>query len=199
MKIYLRSLIVVSLAFLPSPAMAEQEPKLLEQILQAKIVKTEALVADKFVVRAVEAQNAKMAHISKDEIASEDSKWIQSKAGDVYDQSVIKGYLSNDCSEFLKKFQQENPGFKEIFITDAKGLNVCQTNKTSDFYQADEEWWTRAFENGKGASYFGQMAYDESARSESYPIMVPVRDPATGKAIGVGKAVISFTSLVDEL
>ena len=73
------------------------------------------------------------------------------------------------------------------------------TNKTSDYYQADEAWWTETYANGLGKSLFGAIEYDESALAEAIPIYVPITDPDTGSAIGVMKAVCDITAIKMEL
>ena len=41
---------------------------------------------------------------------------------------------------------------QRYLLTDAKGAVIAATNKTSDYFQADERWWEEAYNNGKGAS-----------------------------------------------
>lgn len=51
-------------------------------------------------------------------------------------ENKVKDLLSNDASNLLMEFQDDNDGFSEIFITDANGQIASLTNKTSDYYQA---------------------------------------------------------------
>jgi hypothetical protein len=73
------------------------------------------------------------------------------------------------------------------------------TNKTSDYYQADEDWWVRAFAGDQGHFYYDEIEYDESAMSEAIPVYIPVIDPQTQKAIGVIKAVVDLVTIRMEL
>jgi hypothetical protein len=115
------------------------------------------------------------------------------------DNSVVSQHISEPVSEALLIFQEQNSGFKELFVTDMKGLNVGETNKTSDFLQADEAWWVGAFALGSGHAYWGDVEYDESARSESIPLYVPVMDASASRAIGVLKAVYDINAAKLEL
>ena len=96
-------------------------------------------------------------------------------------------------------FQEAHDGFPEIFVTDRHGLIVAQTNKTSDYNQADEDWWTRTFGDGAGQTHHGPIEYDESAQAEAISIYVPVVDPGSKKTIGVMKAVCDITAIKMEL
>lgn len=189
---------VVSVFFIPFSVFAEEQD-VLREILTRKIAEAASLVSQATVTDAAKSQNKKWENISQAEIQSLDKQWTQSKEDDDYDLMVIRGFMTNECARTLLEFQRSNPDFKEIFITDKQGLNVCQTNKTSDFYQADEAWWVKSYAQGSGLSYSGEIEYDESVQSQSVSVFLPVRDPADGKTIGVCKAVIGLFSLVDDL
>ena len=72
------------------------------------------------------------------------------------------------------------------------GLNVGQSDVTSDYWQGDEAKWQRSFNEGRGALYIGEIAWDESADSMLVQISVPIMidDSAIG-ALTVGKTVSS--------
>ena len=95
--------------------------------------------------------------------------------------------------------QEAHDAFPEIFVTDRYGLIVAETNKTSDYLQADESWWTKAFADGSGYTHHGAIEYDESDRFEAISLYVPVMDPETQQAIGVMKAVCDITAIKMEL
>ena len=85
----------------------------------------------------------------------------------------------------------------EVFVTNKYGANAAQTGKTSDYYQADEEWWQNAKEQGLCVT---DVAYDESAGIYSIDICIRV-DDEEGNFLGVLKAVLNIaeiTSIVDE-
>lgn len=194
-------LVVLSGAFILTAGLsyAHENGSPLEDILQVKITEAQGLVDDTAVIDAVHAQNKRWSGMDSAEINLMDDKWKASAPGDEYDKMVIQTVMSNDCSAHLRDFQKSNPEFDEIFITDDRGLNVCQTNKTSDFFQADEDWWVQGYADGKGHSYHGEIEYDDSARSESIPVFVPVTEPDGGRVIGVCKAVLGLSDLIEDL
>ena len=147
------------------------------------------------IIRLVRESNIKNEGISLSEIKKLDERWMSTEGLDEF----IRGFLTNEGSEILVEFQMVHDGYPEIFVTDAKGLNVALTNKTSDYYQADEEWWVRAYDEGRGKSFHGGIEYDESAMSEAIALYIPIMDPDTNKAIGVMKVIVDITAIKREL
>jgi hypothetical protein len=147
------------------------------------------------VVEAVRTANEKNAELTKAEIHRLDEKWQNTDGLDDF----IKSFLTNECAQHLLDFQEAHDEFPEVFITDRRGLIVAETNRTSDYYQADEQWWTQAYQDGRGQTHHGPIEYDESACAEAISLYVPVVDPDTQQAIGVVKAVCDITAIKMEL
>jgi hypothetical protein len=153
-----------------------------------------ALLEDEVLADEIRAANASNAELSMEEILSMDEQWISASVHDL----PVKPYLENAVSAKLREFVIKNPIFKEIFITDAVGLNVGMSNKTSDLYQADEEWWKESYSNGKGNLFHGPIEFDESSESRSIALFIPF--PAKdGRVIGIIKAIIDLESIKSEL
>jgi signal transduction histidine kinase len=115
-------------------------------------------------------------------------------------QKIIDNSLSVEIKEELesKEFYNEREGyevFSEIFATNKYGANIVQTQKTSDYYQADEEWWQIARETGL---HISDVEFDESAGV--YSINVGVRiDDKDGNFLGVMKTVLNIEEVVEIL
>ena len=73
-------------------------------------------------------------------------------------------------------------------MTSDRGVNVCETNKTTDYYQADEAWWTQTWEDGE--PWHSGLKFDESADLMGVSIHLAVRDPEGGELLGIAKAVL---------
>ena len=110
------------------------------------------------------------------------------KSRDTYNVQLL---LYNACAIKLKQFQARHPAFVEIFVTDLSGMNICQTNMTTDFYQADELWWQNSYDNGKGKLCYGEIGYDDSAAEVVAPIYMPIYQE-DHKLIGIAKALVSI-------
>jgi hypothetical protein len=169
--------------------------KELKQVLENKIELLENIVKNPRIIEKVRSSNSNNSDLNLSEILEIDKKWRETEGIDDF----IKSLLTNESAQYLIDFQEEHDEFVEIFITDKKGLIVGETNKTSDYYQADEQWWVKSYNQGTGNTYYGKIEYDESAIAESIPIYVPVIDPGINKAIGVIKAICDITAIKMEL
>lgn len=96
---------------------------------------------------------------------------------------------SYPCSQRLKEIRDNLTMVDEIFATDLAGLNACQSNKTSDYYQADESWWHSAVFGTRRLRY----EYDRSTRESSASVFVPIH--SDGRRLGAMKAVFNLKHL----
>jgi PAS domain S-box-containing protein len=114
-------------------------------------------------------------------------------------EKVKDALLGSPASFVLKDLGLSHSGLgAEIFITDIKGALVATTQKTSDYYQADEEWWQQIYAGGVKAHYLSGVEYDQSAGTYSFSLACPVVD-ARNTMIGVMKAVIKKDMLFDSV
>ena len=103
-----------------------------EEVLQNKIDLVKRLIAaNPRIIESITNMNEANKNITFSEIKKLDDDWMTTGA-----ESKVKDLLSNDTSNLLMEFQDDNDGFSEIFITDANGQIASLTNKTSDYYQA---------------------------------------------------------------
>jgi hypothetical protein len=118
-----------------------------------------------------------------------DLRWRRVEEG----HRFIEENTSQAASEIMLTFQALHPQFVEVFATDAIGLNIGLTNRTTDFYQADEEWWQKSFKFN-GDAFSGEIEFDVSSQNWVVPIYVPIRDEK-GRAIGVVKALLNSAAI----
>lgn len=166
-----------------------------EAVLDRKIALIRELVEDPVIVNEVKKANQQHKDISLQEILKLDTRWRSTEGIDEF----IEPFLTNEIAHKLIEFQERHPGFSEIFVVDMYGLNAGQTNKTTDYYQADEDWWIGAYNSGKGKASHGAIEFDESAQTEAISLYIPVMDRINNKAIGVIKAVVSITAIKMDL
>lgn len=116
--------------------------------------------------RNFEARNRTLA-----EIKELDEKWIKSK--DIEDW--MKSYFDNPASKFLLEKEKEFQGLiKEIFVMDYQGCNVALTDKTSDFWQGDEDKFNKSY--GEKRIFIDRISFDLSTRTNSKQISLPLYD-----------------------
>ncbi len=124
--------------------------------------------------------------------ASKDKEWAQASA----DSLMVNRYISSMLSLRLKELTKRKGNIAEIFFTDRYGGLVVASEKTSDFYQADEEWWQKTFNAGRGSVFIGELEFDQSSGTWSITISVPVYNNKA-EVIGVCKAVFNTLRFSD--
>ena len=130
----------------------------LQQLAAGKIAE---IASSAEVISAVKAQNEVTASYDQAKVDELDKQWRAE--ADAADQPMIDGVLDNALSTYLAEVQSGSDGlFTEIFVMDAKGLNVGQSDVTSDYWQGDEAKWKETFLAGKGAIHVGDLEKDES-------------------------------------
>ena len=142
-----------------------------------------AVITNPMIVDAIKAQNAKTKDLSQADIDALDQQW---RAGDA---SLIDGVLANEVSGYLAGAVAEGQGaFSEIFVMDARGLNVGQSARTSDYWQGDEAKWQETFLAGAGSVHVSDVEEDESTQTFQVQVSLPIVDggaPIGAITIGV--------------
>ncbi|MBF0387252.1 MAG: PDC sensor domain-containing protein [Candidatus Omnitrophica bacterium] len=178
--------------------LAADETVLLNEVKKITSEKIVKWAKDPLVVAAVKEAN-KTASRTNDEIAALDKKWMDAGEPDAW----VDGYSANPTAVFLKAFQAVKEGqktlFPEIFVMDRQGCIVGETNRTSDFLQGDEDKFVRSYAGGKGEVFIDKMEFDESSRTYSIQVSVPVMDPEDGNAIGALTVSIDLDALGERL
>lgn len=135
------------------------------------------------IVAAINSQNDANKALTNAEIVNLDKSWRRET--NASSQPMIRKAMDNPLSALLKKKQQESNGlYTEIFIMDAYGLNVGQSEVTSDFWQGDEAKWQQTFQKGPDAIHISEVEKDESTLTYQSQLSLPVVDPSTQKVIG---------------
>lgn len=153
------------------------------QITKELNEKIKPWLSDPAVVEAVKAQNAKTASLSDADIDKLDKQWrAEAKAGG---GPLVNEVIGNALSTFLKGKKEASAGlYSEIFVMDAKGLNVGTSDVTSDYMQGDEGKWQKTYSVGPDAVFIDDVEFDESSKAFQSQVSSTVVDPATGKPIG---------------
>lgn len=175
-----------------SPAFAEDAPvKEVEAYVKANLT---SWLGDKTLIAAVKAQNAKHAALTQPDIDKLDKDWRAQV--DAAQKPLIDGVLKNELSVFLSKKKDESKGvITEVFVMDDKGLNVGQSDITSDYWQGDEGKWQKTFKVGPDAIFLDKVEKDESTQTLQMQVSVTIKDPETGKAIGAATFGINVNEL----
>jgi len=150
---------------------------------------------DPVVIKSIQTQNAKHSDLTQDNIQRLDKQWRAERRAK--ERPLINQVLANQLSAFLTDVKKNNDGlFSEIFIMDNKGLNVGQSDVTSDYWQGDEAKWTETFGKGPEALLIGDREFDDSTGKFLIQVSVSIADPDTQEAIGAATIGVNLVQLM---
>lgn len=162
------------------------------QALERETDILETLAFNPFILNIVSASNTQGA-LSEEEIIRLDAEWRSAASSS---DPLISNVLNNELSATLIQFQHEFPEHVETFITDLQGMNIAATNRTSDYYQGDEEWWRGAMADGV---YIGQPEYDESSGITAIILAVRIQPSDDAPPLGILRTTLDLSFLTPSL
>ena len=179
-----------------SADLAEQILDKISRNIHRRIEEIQAYATDELAKEYIAPSNAQFENMSDPNgyIAQIDSDWVNGA-----DLPLISELTHNELARELQsrqKFYQNKYGYPlvaEIFVTNRYGANIAQTDRTTDYYQADEEWWQIAKKDGL---FVSDVKYDESSRIFSTEIAIRI-DDANGNFLGVIKAVPNIKETIN--
>ncbi len=140
-------------------------------------------ISDPALIDAIKAQNSIHAGLSQADIDALDKKWRAETGASA--KPMIDELLTRDASKKLIDYRNGGEGlFTEIFAMDNKGLNVAQSDATSDYWQGDEAKWKKTFLAGPDGLFIDEVEFDESTQTYQAQVSVSIADPDSGEAIG---------------
>jgi hypothetical protein len=181
-KLFASAMLFAStIAFAPLSAVAEEAH--VAPVKDFVSSNVEGWLTDPTVVDAIKEQNAKTADLDQAAIDALDKDWrAQATAAD---KPMVDEVLGRALSKFLMEKKDASQGMiTEIFVMDAKGLNVGQSDVTSDYWQGDEAKWQKTYGVGAGEVFVDEVEEDESTQALQSQASLTISDPATGEAIG---------------
>jgi hypothetical protein len=167
--------LVIAVAFAPVALAQNEFSAPLTELANSEI---RAIAADPALIAAIKAQNAISSAYDQAQIDALDTQW-RAEVG-ASSKPLIDATLANPASAYLAGVKQASAGkFTEIFAMDAKGLNVGQSDITSDYWQGDEDKWSQTFLVGPDAVHISDVEQDESTQIFQSQVSVPVVDGGT--------------------
>ena len=128
-------------------------------------------------------------------IDQREKEWIETSFENItpFMQELIYNEISDQLRDHAENYQKiyDYDIYPEIFVTNAFGVNIAQTGKTTDYIQNDELWWKKAKQDGLNIS---EVHYDQSANVYSADISLRIND-SQGKFLGVIKAVTNVDQI----
>jgi phosphoserine phosphatase RsbU/P len=105
--------------------------------------------------------------------------------------------LQNPGARSLMGFMDLNSDTAEVLATDAHGRLIAATGKSTDFDQADEDWWREGSALGAGERWTDVLRFDVSSGVFSQDIVLPLHE--NGVFAGVVKISADASSLFSRL
>lgn len=183
---------LVAAVSIPTLSVAAVNPEIkVKQIVQEQV---KAWAYQPKVIAAIKAQNKAHAKLKQEDIDRLDKQWrSETKTGE---RPLIDKVLGNSLSAYLKKVKADAKGlYTEIFVMDNKGLNVGQSDVTSDYWQGDEAKWKKTYLVGPDALFIDKVKYDESSQQFQVQANLAITDPETKKVIGAVTVGIRMSGL----
>jgi len=181
------TVMITGLFFLAGVIAANAGEKAPQNVIDLAHSTLAAFGTDPVIVQAVKDENAKGKTLAQ--IQEKDTQW-KAYAGLA---DYMKAIMDSECGKHIREIQGSTPYYGEIFVMDNQGANVAMTDKTSDYWQGDEDKFQKSFANGAGAIFVDDVKFDDSTQSYQVQVSVPVMDG--DKAIGA----ITFGIDVDKI
>lgn len=132
-----------------------------------------------------------------DYINQKDKEWVSAPEATL--TPFMEELTSNKLAVELKKITEFYAGeygheiFPEIFVTNKYGAVIASTGRTSDYFQADEQWYQKT--TAEKTFWVGDIEYDESADAYACDIVVNLYD-SRGNFSGIIKGVLDVEELI---
>lgn len=150
------------------------------------------ILAEPIVEYTTVAQNARYGTLAQGDIDALDTQWREERDRD--NQPLIAAVLSNPTSSYLTRVQAQSIGlYSEIFVMDRNGLNVGQSNISSDFWQGDEAKFQETYDQGAGAVFVDAPEFREDIGV--WVVQVNVSVDRDGAPIGASTFEVNLTEL----
>ena len=176
----IRTVTAFTMALAAFPAFANDAEPRMREYLETEIA---TWSNNPVLIEAIRAQNTTTASYSQSQIDEMDLAW-RAEVG-AASRPVIDPVLDNAASEFLRSVVTNAGGvITEVFVMDARGLNVAASDVTSDYWQGDEAKFTETYPNGAGAVHFGEIEFDDSSQSYQGQISFSLVDPSSNEVVG---------------
>lgn len=176
------------------PAQAQNLPPSKELIDQKVISEIRSFVDTDIVRQSTSNQNMKYGNISQEQIDQLDKQWRAETKSD--DQPLIAATLSNPLSSYLMRIQARSIGlYTEMFVMDSNGLNVGQSNISSDYWQGDEAKFQKTFPVGPDTVFIDDPEYDRDQGIWRVQVNLSVADESKSKSIGAITVELNLSEL----
>ena len=152
------------------------------QATAAAVAELARLSTDRTLIDAIVSQNAQSYRLKPRDIVALDRQYqadMKMKSG------MAIELMSRPASQMLRNYVDgAQDRIVLIMLTDKTGLNVAASRLTHDYWQGDEEKFTKTMPLGAGAIHWGKAERDDVTGRIMHIVARTVTDPKTGEPIG---------------
>jgi hypothetical protein len=118
--------------------------------------------------------------------------WCEYQWSVVKDKAFRSSHMTTAAATALKEFKEKSGGrVAEFFVTDAKGGNVVQAQVTSDWFQGDEDKFSKVVD--KHDFFCGEPKRDDTVGETGVHVSLPLWDG--DKFVGVAVVLVIIEKL----
>lgn len=148
------------------------------------------------IIEAIRDQNKSYRSITKQDIKRLDQQWRNELNSD--DRPLIDAVMAKPISNYLRQVRDQRHGlYTEIIVMDKHGLNVGQSDLTSDYWQGDEDKWLKTYLLGPDAVHISEVDEDESTQTFQAQVSISLIDRRNSEIIGAATVGINIDLLMD--
>ncbi|MEI8308174.1 MAG: HAMP domain-containing protein [Chloroflexales bacterium] len=163
-------------------ARAEAEARIVGSMIDAQVSRLRSVAVGFTLNAAADRQVASYGTTDGAEIARQigerNARWSAAGAG----TPLITGVLNTSLADDLRAQTKIDQNLAELMFTDKYGALVAASSRTTDYNQADEEWWQYASVAGV---YIGPPSFDSSSGTFGIIVAIAIRAKDKGDFIGV--------------
>ncbi|EFO80553.1 putative PAS/PAC sensor protein [Oscillochloris trichoides DG-6] len=126
------------------------------------------------------------------QIETEDAHWRTAHAND----PLVVRVVDSPLASHFRSHVRTDYNMVELMFTDRRGALITSNVRTSDYYQADEEWWQQA---AKNKIFVSNPDVDQSSGAFSIIIAIAVYHPDTGAFLGVLRSTYNTDTFTRQL
>lgn len=163
-----------------------EEVKLLQTLALSERIRSEAEASNASYQGSVADTQAALLKL--------DQAWRAAVVANDDNDPLVNAKLNNSIASYLREYRTLYPENAEVFVTDRHGALLGATNRTSDYYQADEDWWQAAYSTGVGTIYYSQPTYETDSGAFSINIALPVYDKSGSNMLGILRTTVDLAA-----
>jgi Cache domain len=150
------------------------------------------------VVRAIASANRQYDRLDenaiRDKQAAVEKRWTTAEV-----DALAKSILASDLARMLRRDRELNPRLLRVSVADLTGATVAATDKPSQYFQTEREYWQGLDARGQRTIYLTDVRYDEQKRLYYIAVNYPVLQEGTGRFIGAVTTLVDLSPLFTQL